>query len=206
MSLKFQRLSYEQLKVCANDFLRQHHPDLAIPIPIEEILDLKFRINIIPFPDLLKYGIDAYTWSDLKNIVVDKFFYDRQLPRYRFTLAHELGHIMLHPEILKGAPRDSIDSYLKFVNSIGDEAHRWLEWQANCFAGLILVPSKPLLEKFREAEKMAATNGFAIDDLSTRGYIADWISDFFVVSSQVVESRLTYDGIWPHRKSLKKEK
>lgn len=200
MSIQAPRLSYNRIKQHATAFLRKYHPEHKIPIPIEEILDLRIGINIIPVPGLIDFHVDAYAWSDLENIVVDKFFYDKQSPRYRFTLAHETGHIVLHADILKQSQVSSVENYLDFVNDMGEEAHRWTEWQADCFAGLVLVPSDALALKFAEAAKMAVEKGLSPDDLTTRGYIADWISDFFEVSAQTIETRLVYDGLWEPKK------
>jgi Zn-dependent peptidase ImmA (M78 family) len=162
-------------------------------------------INIIPVPGLIDFHVDAYTWGDMENIVVDKFFYDKQSRRYRFTLAHEMGHIILHAEILKRSQVASVEEYLDFVNDIGEEAHRWTEWQADCFAGLVLVPAGPLVAKLHEASKMANEKGLSEQDVTTRGYIADWISDFFEVSAQTIETRLVYDGLW-ERAERKKQR
>jgi len=196
LPIQVPKLPYARIKQYASGFLEKYHPGEKIPIPIEQIIDVKLGINIIPIPGLIDFHVEAYTWSDLKNIVVDKFFYDKQPRRYRFTLAHELGHIVLHSEILKSAKVNSIDAYLDFVNSITDDERRWTEWQADCFAGLVLVPVRPLELKLREAQRMAASEGLPPGDLIARGYMADWISDFFEVSRQVIETRLVYESFW----------
>lgn len=203
MPIEIPRLTYKHIQQYAAGFLGKHNPDGMIPVPIEEILDITLGINIIPIPELVNFSVDAYTWSDLKNILVDKFFYEKQPRRYRFTLAHELGHILLHSEILKSANVDSIEEYLEFVDSIGDEQHRWAEWQADCFAGLILVPPKPLASKLQEARNKAIVKGVSPDDPAARGYMADWISDFFEVSAGVIETRLVYDKLLPDTRNKK---
>ncbi len=45
-------LSYEALRCRAGDFLRTHYQAGAIPVPIEEIVELDYRIDIIPVPGL----------------------------------------------------------------------------------------------------------------------------------------------------------
>jgi len=204
LSIQAPRLTYNRIKLHADTFLREHNPENKVPVPIESILDVKLEINIIPVPGLIDFHVDAYTWSDLESIMVDKFFYDKQTRRYRFTLAHETGHIVLHSDILKRSRVSSVDEYLDFVNDIGEEAHRWTEWQADCFAGLLLVPSAPLVSKLQEATKMCDEKGLSPKDISTRGYIADWISDFFEVSAQTIETRLVYDGLWERVERKKK--
>lgn len=70
-------------------------------------------------------------------------------PRFWFTLAHELGHLVLHRKI----PPDVIHRVRGSV--IRDSSHdlalerlqssfspgQWLEWQANKFAGALLLPA-----------------------------------------------------------------
>lgn len=40
--------SYEDLRKRADDFLRTRHPSGNIPVPIEEIVEFDFGINIVP--------------------------------------------------------------------------------------------------------------------------------------------------------------
>lgn len=90
-------LSYEALRRRAGDFLRTHHPDGTIPLPIEEIVEFRYRIDIIPVPGLQEaFEVDGFISSDLKSITVDAFVHERRPGRYRFTLAHELAHVVLH--------------------------------------------------------------------------------------------------------------
>ncbi len=200
MAIEIERLTYNKIKQYALQFLDNYNKEEKIPIPIEDIIDVRLGINIIPVPDLGNFYVDAYTWSDLKNILVDKFFYDKRPRRYRFTLAHEIGHILLHANILKSNKVNSVDDYLEFVNNIGAEDHRWAEWQADCFAGLVLVPPRPLELKFREAQRKIRVPGIPFKDPIIYGYIADWISDYFEVSQKVVETRLVYDNLIPRQK------
>lgn len=179
--------SYDQIRKITDKFLQKYHPGGEIPIPIEEILELKLQINIIPVPGLLEFGVDAYTWSDLKNIVVDDYFYKRNIKRLRFTLAHELGHILLHSDIIKQCPRSSVEEYIQYVRAMGQAQHDKLESQTDCFAGLILVPSIQLSAKYAEAKSLGLTDGLSFTDPTVRGYAADWMSDFFAVSAQTID-------------------
>ena len=40
--------SYEDLRKKADEFLRTYNPSGAIPVPIEEIVEFEFNINIVP--------------------------------------------------------------------------------------------------------------------------------------------------------------
>lgn len=68
---------------------------------------MQLRLDVIPFPDLLKkYSVDAAIVPDFSGIYVDKesYVYLEGQPisrfnRLRFSLAHELGHIVMHREM-----------------------------------------------------------------------------------------------------------
>lgn len=85
-----------------------------------------------------------------------------------------------------------------FQDSLPEEARSWYEWQANSFAGLILVPPDPLVEKLQDARKLAVDAGMEVDleDDRTRSYLTEWIGRRFEVSAEVIERRGKYDGHW----------
>jgi len=86
-------LSYEQIRARANDFLSQYNPSGIIPVPIEEIIEFALKINIVPIPGLQKaLETDGFISSDFSTISVDQFVLEERERRYRFTLAHEIGH------------------------------------------------------------------------------------------------------------------
>ena len=118
--------------------------------------------------------------------------------RYRFTLAHEAGHLVLHGEVLKAAAPASIADWRKFVRELAQPDREWLEWQAYAFAGLVLVPRDPLERAYRAAKQAADEAGFDLDrNLEVaRQYVATSIGKVFAISAAVVEKRLGYDGIW----------
>ena len=188
--------SYEEIRNRADDFLKQYHPSREIPIPIEEIAEFQMGPNIVPIPGLLRaFDVDGFTSSDLSNIYVDEFIYSNRPGRYRFTLAHEIGHIILHKEIYSKANFQNIKEWKDFINSISDKDHSWLEYHAYTFGGLVLVPSEHLtertqyhIERIRKEDISLSENwDFAWDR------IADQLAKDFEVSTQVIEKRLSKD-------------
>lgn len=81
-------------------------------------------------------------------------------PRYRFTLAHEIGHFVLHRKLIgKGKfisreqiPRDSAHQ-LKYreMETLSDLG--WVEWQANEFALALTLPIMALSKKIRQQQE-----------------------------------------------------
>ena len=102
MNIEVPTLSYENIREIAEQFLAVHWPSRTIPIPIEEIIELNLKINIAPLPNLWRdFRIDGYLNSNRNTICVDQYQYETLNEKYRFTLAHELGHYLLHEEIYK---------------------------------------------------------------------------------------------------------
>jgi len=137
-----EHLSYEAIRKRADEFLARHHPTGEIPVPIEEIVDLKLRMDIIPIPGLrFSHDIDGFTSSDLKAISVDDQAASNYPCRYRFTLAHELGHVVLHAPLYEEHSFSAISEWKDFVAGIPEVEYGWLEYQANAFAAWYSFPT-----------------------------------------------------------------
>lgn len=193
-------LSYEDLRQRAAAFLREHHPAGTVPVPIEEIVEFRFRMDIIAVDELLSaYEVDGFISSDLTAIYVDRFVWQYRPGRYHFTLAHELAHAVLHRRIYQANRFENVEEWKRFQEEIGEEDYRWLEWQAYAFAGLVLAPPEPLQDLYRKALRAAANAGLAVQKAGEVAlpYIAEWISRKLEVSPEVIERRLRYDSLWP---------
>ena len=75
-----------------------------------------------------------------KNLVSDP-------SRQRFTIAHEIGHLLLHFKILSNKISERIDTDLSFafLYNISEMTTRRLEFQANIFASHLLLPKESLV-------------------------------------------------------------
>ncbi len=125
----------------------------------------EFKENSNKIGGLIKWNDEPIAGEGLKaNIYLNK---DYSPERQRFTLAHELGHFILH----KGSDKWRIDLYDYSQNS--EESMQ--ETEANYFAGNLLMP-KSEFEKI-----LKVSNG----DL-------DITSKYFGVSRSAVEVRLQW--------------
>lgn len=193
--LKIKPLSNQQIKEAA-DQVRIKFWNNKIPIDIENILEIGLNISIIPSPGLQDRGnIDSFISSDWKNVYVDndRYMNDRHYRRIRFSLAHELGHFVLHKDIFESLKIDSIEDYYSFYNKCPQEQYNFLEAQANKFAGYLLIPPdllKPYKDKYLASARKklvgTALEG-AVDDIDLTGVIAADIADIFNVSVQAME-------------------
>jgi hypothetical protein len=100
MTIKAPFLPVEKLREVADTFLGKYNSSGTIPVPIEQIVEFDFQIDIVPTPGLHDYfDIDSYPSSDLTEFHVDESIYKHQPKRYRFSLAHELSHLLVHGDI-----------------------------------------------------------------------------------------------------------
>ncbi len=78
------------------------------------------------------------------TIYISNFTSDR---RDRFTIAHELGHYLLHyPPILKDNPKVEMKA-TRWVDETDKDQMR-AEWEANWFAAAFLMPEKAFRAKY----------------------------------------------------------
>lgn len=178
--------------------MREFHAEGSIPIPIEEIAEIKCGLEIIPLPGLRNLlEVDGFISSDLSCISVDQFVLERRLNRYRFTLAHELGHLYLHRDIYADLKFGSLNEWKQFQTEVDEADYRWLEYQAYAFAGLVLVPTAPLNAKFQSAADSAERIGFSRkgEPEAFLEYVIEVLKETFQVSDAVIAKRLRYENL-----------
>ena len=189
-------LSYEQLRFHADEFLKRYHPSSKIPVPIEQIVEFQLKLDIIPLPGLQEaYEIDGFTSGDLTAISVDQAVYERRPRRYRFTLAHEAGHVVIHAKLFKEHSFRTVDEWKRFVKAFPDLDLSRLEWQAHSFAGLVLVPKEPLEQTLREKLRAVKASKLKHEEDFAKDLAVEMTARHFDVSKEVIERRIDYDQI-----------
>lgn len=101
--------------------------------------------------------------GDLKSILVDKraFMSPRLEYRLRFSVAHEIGHLVLHRDIYAGLQHATAAEWFDYISAIPEGEYGWVEWQAYEFAGRLLAPPEPLREAFQAAIQSAQAAGYS---------------------------------------------
>jgi len=84
-----------------------------------------------------------------RQILIDRLLpYDS--PRFRWTLSHEIGHLVLHrklnPMLITTVTPQFVDTreQLHFIRTSKRSELEWIEWQANQFASALLLP-RPII-------------------------------------------------------------
>lgn len=178
-------------------------------INVEDIAEHELELDIVP-ADLEKdipeidFGdaIGALQLSDM-TIYVDEEK-NRVPGRFRFTVAHEIAHYELHRMLLQ-----SITNQTDFFNSVvskdnivcrSSQQNTRIEWQANRFAGALLMPERSIIMKIGDIKSRLGLNqNDALDNLSLieLNRIANLIMHDFNVSHQAVIIRLNELRILP---------
>ncbi len=185
---------HDRIKKIAEDFLKKYHPGSSCPIPIEEIIEFKLKLDIIPLPGLHKtFEIDGFLAADRMSISVDEGVYQSRPGRYRFTLAHEVGHFILHKELYDERRFKSTGEWKDFVSQFPEKEYAWFEWQAYEFAGLILVPGHHLEKRFRHHVKQLKDLGIRSENVILYR-AAELLAKDFLVSPEVIQRRLDREG------------
>jgi hypothetical protein len=195
-------ITHQQAWAAAERIRAACWPSGVVPVEIEEVL-WRVGLRLQPIPSLKEDGdVDALLRGDLATIVVDSAEYmdERMQNRIRFSIAHELGHYILHADIYRGMVFDTVHQWITFVERLPEDQWRFMELHASEFAGRLLVPWERLKAELDKALKEARRAGFAAWDDSgdaAREYIASSVCRVFGVSSQVIERRLIREKLWP---------
>ena len=201
MSSELPYLKEEEVRRRAAEFLLKHNPKGLIPTPIEKIIEFEFELDIIPVPGLMDCrGINGYLSSDRTGIYVDDALLKGGRNRYFFTLAHDLAHYILHSAIYEELKTDR--NWKEMREALSPSAYVTAEWQADTFAGLVLVPPEKLktalAKAFEElsARVLARDKKFDLTGEAFWSYLAESIGKTFGVSPVTARIRLENDNLW----------
>jgi Zn-dependent peptidase ImmA (M78 family) len=158
----FKKAETSALKILEDNFIT------SWPIPVEELIEFH-GLGLI---------FSEFTDGEISGVIDlnKKYLYINSADspqRQRFTIAHELGHWILHqPEL-----NSNRDIAVLYRRPIGDDDDR-LEQEANCFAANLLVPEILLRDALMYRKESA-------NDISEDAYLAK----IFNVSRSVIGYR-----------------
>ena len=155
-------ISKKEIWELAEDFRSEFWPANTLPVDIETIIERRLRLNIEPEHNLLTdQDIDAYLRSDLTGIVVDHdcFMDERFSNRLRFSYSHELAHLQLHKEMYAQLSISDLEDWRNFMSNVPDREYGYFEYQANEFAGRVLVPRDILKHELEDCLRQIEEHG-----------------------------------------------
>ncbi len=218
---KVKYLEPERIDIASLKLIEQYGRKYGLvdkpPIPVEEILEAHLGLGF-EFEDLAAtFGVQdvlGATWIQDRRVAVDQsldpFEYPAKEGRYRFTVAHELGHWELHRHyFLADAAQISLFDEEPKPPIVCRTSSRKdpMEWQADHFAGYLLMPGEMVFKAWEEyhgnrepyiAEKemagLSAKWGLAENQQPTVE-IARTLAREFKVSGQAMQIRLLGLGL-----------
>ena len=187
----------------ADEFRNRVWPSQAIPIDVLSVVEFELGLEIRPISKLKEEAdVDALLLGDWQTIVVDQNQYmdDRYTNRLRYSIAHELGHYVLHKAVFSQMPQGSLAEWNVCMRDMPEKEYSFLEYHAYEFAGRFLVPPEALRRELESVIQLAEQSGMPrsqLQDEAHMQYLAKPISRKFGVSSSVIERRLPKEKLWP---------
>lgn len=190
-------LKNEEIWKRADEFRRKYWGD-RVPVDIELIAERNLDLLMIPVPNLRSQAdTEAYLSGDLKKIVYDP---DTPDVRIRFSVAHEIGHFVLHSEIIKKLRTSSPEEWKEMQRRLPEAIWGRAEYQAREFAGRVLVPHENLVKSLKELEDVIQKAKKLVPDLEAavlKELVSPKIAKKFFVSDEVIVRRMDAEGISP---------
>lgn len=156
-SLRPKFRTIEEIRKIADDFRKEYNKsDDKNKIPIEEIAVFDLGLELIPIKGVEeKTNIDGFLSNDLKTIFIDldRYYDNRYIKRIRFTIAHEVGHYIMHKDDILSCNFKSTDEWILFRRNMSEEELFLYEQQAYEFAGRLLVPLEALLGEIKKTRR-----------------------------------------------------
>jgi len=203
---KCEFLTHSKIKTTTENFRKKYWKENVLPVDMEKIIEQRLQLNIIPSHDIRRLTkTDAFLQSDLTAIIVDFEQYmddqNRYSNRLRFLFAHEIGHYILHRSIYTKFELDTLEDYSFFIDNFPEEEYKGFEWQANEFAGSLLVPRKRLIievqkvyEMLKQQNRLELLEKYSEDILQR---VSNKLCKPFRVSTNVIERRVKIEKLWP---------
>lgn len=163
-----------------------------------EFIATKYPVTF-EFMDLSNDCLGKIEFEPMKITINNKLDENRM----RFTLCHEIGHLILHNQLLKNKLDEKLDDdyTLSFKFSVTEKSSRRLELQANIFASYILLPIKPLnrmvglfFEKERISKKYLYLDSQPVNQELAYNLLKI-LSQEFHVSKEAIKIRLISLGL-----------
>lgn len=188
------RYSIRELERRAADTLAAHlEAPLAIPVDVDLLAERLPGVDLDYTPGILdRFGLPGVVFRRAPGaytIRVDMDVADHRLHFYRFTLAEEVGHILLHGTVI-----DQVTSTEEAASLKSEPGYEDLDRNARWFASALLMPPAELARDARTIYKeLVRSRGFA-DPEGIKRDLLKALSRRYQVSPAAMRYRLMH---WP---------
>lgn len=194
---KIRKYKVAEIEKIASDVIQEHFGGSSAP-PIDvDLIAEEMDVLIDIRPNLAGRKVPGICWRRSRNkysILIDENIADNHLTFYRFTLSEEIGHIVLHKEVI-----DEITTEQEAAQLLAWKDYKLIDHHAKRFASAILLPPSLIAES---AERIYTMLIKALDKTVRFGnvdaiedYLASEMSKIFQVSQSAMAIRLSHT--WP---------
>lgn len=171
------------------------------PLDVEEIAEFDLGIEIRLCPGVLEdFGSPAQIAPGDKHpiITVDAEQYRQQTSFYRYSVAHEIGHYILHRKWLEKVWQliSSVEKWKQVILTQSEDDYQWMEGQAEEFASYLLAPEE-VFEPFlaTQVSKIERID-VPLQSEDILPYLANPIGEFFGMSNSAAQARIRKSSQW----------
>jgi hypothetical protein len=189
MAIKVRYLSEDEIEKEAELLLAEYvettDSPIKLPVPVDEITTyhLALRLGFADLHETLRIpmlrdqpDILGAIWVDTETVMIDRSLDPKYNPsmagRYRFSVAHEIGHWRLHRSyVAKDTDQASLFDGLHEPTVIcrSSQAREPIEWQADFFSSCLLMPRRRAYEEWKEC--LGRARPLLLSDLRPNGRV-----------------------------------
>ncbi len=195
-------LDWKTIAEKARVFAAEHRfAEKPFPLDVEEIAEFDLNMEIRLVPGLLE-EIDSPAQIAPGDghpiITVDADQYRQQTSFYRYSIAHEIGHYVLHREWLAQVWHivDSTQSWKMAVLNRSEDDYKWIEGQAEEFASYLLAPETVFEPFISEQIASLAQIAISLQSEDVLPYLAIPVAEYFGVSNAAAQARIRKSPQW----------
>jgi hypothetical protein len=195
-------LTWKEIAAAAREF--SDEKDLvsrSYPLDVEEIAECDLGMEIRLASGVLdEFGSPAQIAPGDGNpfITVDADQYRQQSSFYRYSVAHEIGHHVLHGDWLAKVWQlvTSVETWKSVIMERSEDDYQWIEAQADEFASYLLAPEaafEPFLtEHLEKLDRIEAK----LDSEDVLPYLANPVAGYFGMSASAAQARIRKSDQW----------
>jgi len=157
-------------------------------VDIERLILEKFKLKIESFIELRRRW-DTYAFIDTTGAVIfidaDLMNEERLEKKYRFTLAEELAHLLIHRHLFANCR--TIEGRMKIEEMLDERTRAYMESNAKALASAILMPKatvEPLVESL--AGKLVDAEGRILVDQVVSALASEYDVNFQAAKRRMI--------------------
>ncbi len=128
------------LEEIAKSFIKKYHDCNNLQVDIEFIIEEELGWAIVGVGSLIEnHCIEAFVTKG-KTIYIDSYLMNRKERKYRFTLAEEVAHFMLHRDVY--ADCNNLEEHLEVYDKIATSNYWRMDRNAKYLASAIIMPAE----------------------------------------------------------------